>query len=172
MKIAAAVAAADKNLETNPMKIIPATREHVPEIVAMLVEFADFEKLSQYCEVTEERLSNALFGETKTAEALVVTDGRTLAGYAVFYPSFSTFRGQSGFYLEDLYIRSDFRGLGLGEKMLGEIARIGRERGYERIDFTVLDWNEAAMTFYRKLGAVSDESDIHFKFTDDAFRKL
>ncbi len=154
------------------MKIITATLEHVPGILTMLREFAEFEKLSEYYEVTEERLSNALFGDFKTAEALVVTDGRTLAGYAVFYPSFSTFRGQSGFYLEDLYIRSNFRGRRLGEKMLGEIARIGRERGYERIDFTVLDWNEAAMKFYRKLGAVSDESDIHFKFTDDAFRKL
>ena len=154
------------------MKIRLATREDIPEILTMLRAFAEFEDLGQFCEVSEYRLQAALFGDTKVAEALVAVVGDAFAGYAIFYPNFSTFRGQCGFYLEDLYVRDEFRGTGLGEKMLSEIARIGRERGYERIDFSVLDWNERAMKFYRRLGAVSDESEVRFKFTDEAFKAL
>ncbi len=154
------------------MNILQAREEHVPAIVEMLREFAEFEKLDKFFEVTDERLSSALFGETKIAEALVAIDGDNFAGYAIFYPSFASFRGQRGFYLEDIYVRKEFRGHGLGEKMLSEIARIARERGYERIDFAVLDWNEAAMRFYRNRGAVCDADDLHFKFTDEAFENL
>ncbi|HNU07934.1 MAG TPA: GNAT family N-acetyltransferase [Pyrinomonadaceae bacterium] len=154
------------------MNILEAKKEHVSAIVEMLREFAEFEKLDKFFEVTEQRLSTALFGETKVAEALVAMDGDKFAGYAIFYPSFASFRGQRGFYLEDIYVRKEFRGHGLGEKMLSEIARIARERGFERIDFAVLDWNEGAMRFYRKRGAVCDADDLHFKFTDDAFNRL
>jgi ribosomal protein S18 acetylase RimI-like enzyme len=153
------------------MKIIPACPDHIPAIIEMMREFAEFESLEKYFEVTEDRLAAALFGETKVAEAIIASTGETLGGYALFYPNFASFRGQRGFYLEDIYIRSEFRGFGLGEKMLGEIARIARNRGYERIDFTVLEWNEAAIGFYRKLGAVHDPDDLHFKFTDEAFRR-
>ncbi|MBK8809206.1 MAG: GNAT family N-acetyltransferase [Acidobacteria bacterium] len=154
------------------MKIIAANEDHVPAIVGMMREFAIFEKLEQFFEITEDRLRIALFGETKIAEALVAFDGDTPAAYAVFYPNFATFRGQRGFYLEDVYIREAYRGQRLGERILREIARLGRERGYERIDFHVLNWNEPAIGFYKKLGANDDPEDLHFKFTDQAFEAL
>lgn len=154
------------------MNILSAKIEHIPAILGLLREFAEFEKLERYFEVDEERLAAALFGVGRVAEALIGIDGDEPAGYAVYYPNFATFRGQRGFYLEDLYVRTKFRGRGLGGKLLGEIARIGRARGYDRIDFNVLDWNEAAIGFYKRLGAVHDPEDLHFKFTDKAFLEL
>jgi ribosomal protein S18 acetylase RimI-like enzyme len=154
------------------MEIIAATEVHIPEIMALMREFAILEKLEQYFEVTEDRLRAALFGDTTVAEALVAVERGTLAGYAVFYPNFATFRGQRGFYLEDIYVREEHRGQRLGERILGEIARIGRARGFERIDFHVLDRNERAISFYKKLGAQHDPDDLHFKFTDEAFKSL
>ena len=106
------------------------------------------------------------------AEGLIAFDGEQAIGYAIFYPNFATFRGQRGLYLEDIYIRDTYRGKGVGEAMLREIARFAAERGYERLDLLVLDWNTPAVNFYKKLGAVRDDDERHFKFTDDAFKKL
>ena len=155
----------------NP-EIRTATEADTPQILSLLKEFAEFEKLSQFCEVTAERLHAGIFAEDSVAEAIVAAIGETVIAYAVFYPNFSTFRGQKGLYLEDLYISPDGRGKNLGENMLKYIARLGRSRGFERIDFQVLNWNSAAIGFYKKLGAVVDETESHFKFTDDAFKKL
>ncbi|CAN5274756.1 GNAT family N-acetyltransferase [soil metagenome] len=149
-----------------------AELENIPQIIALLREFAEYENLLDFCEVTEERLKIALFGEMKVAEAIVAFDDETPIGYAVFYPNFATFRGQRGFYLEDIYITKDFRGKGVGEMMLKYIAKLGKERGFERIDFQVLDWNTSAVEFYKKLGAIRDDEERHFKFTDEAFIKL
>lgn len=149
-----------------------AELENIPPIIALLREFAEYENLLDFCEVTEERLKIALFGETKVAEAIVAFDGETAIGYAVFYPNFATFRGQRGFYLEDIYITKMARGRGVGEMMLKYIAKLGKECGFERIDFQVLEWNTPAVEFYKKLGAVRDDEERHFKFTDAAFEKL
>ena len=149
-----------------------AKPENVAQILFLLREFAEYENLSDYCEVTAERLQIALFGETKVAEAIVAFDGKTVVAYAIFFPHFATFRGQRGFYLEDIYITKDFRGQGLGEMMLKYIAKIGKSRGFERIDFQVLAWNTAAIGFYEKLGAERNDEERHFKFADEAFRKL
>ena len=146
--------------------------EDISHIIALLREFAAYENLLDFVEITEERLNIALFGEGKTAEAIVAFDGATAIGYAIFYPNFSTFRGQRGFYLEDIYIKKSFRQKGIGEMMLKHIAKLAKSRGFERIDFLVLDWNTPAVNFYKKLGAVRDEEERHFKFTDEAFQKL
>jgi len=102
---------------------------------------------------------------------VALVDGKGV-GYAFFFPNFASFRGQRGFYLEDIYIAESYRGKGVGEAMLRELARLAASRGYERIDFVVLDWNTSAIEFYKKLGAEMDRSERHFKFTDDAFRSL
>ena len=154
------------------IKIKKAELENVPQIIALLREFAEYENLLDYVEITEDRLKIALFGEGKTAEAIVAFDGETPIGYAVFYPSFSTFRGQRGFYLEDIYITKSYRKQGVGEMILKFIANLAKSRGFERIDFLVLEWNSPAVEFYKKLGAVRDEEERHFKFTDEAFQKL
>ena len=142
------------------------------DIISLICEFAAFENISEYCTVTKERLDTALFGDNAIVEGLIAFDGQKPIGYALFYPNFSSFRGQPGLYLEDIYINNKYRGIGLGESMIKEIARTAASRGFERIDFMVLDWNTPAVKFYKKLGAVRDDEERHFKFTDDAFMKL
>ena len=141
-------------------------------VIAMMREFAVYEDLEQYCDVTRERLSIAMFGKTAFVEGLVAASAAGFAAYAFFFPSFSSFRGQRGLYLEDLFIREQYRGTGLGEQMLRAIARSAAERGFERIDFLVLDWNATAIRFYKRLGAIMDTDERHFKFTDEAFARL
>ena len=139
----------------------------------MIREFAAFENLSEFCEVTAESLTDALFGANACVEGLLAFSGDESAiGYALFYENYASFRGQRGFYLEDLYVKPAFRGRKIGEAFLKRIAEIAASRNFRRIDFLVLDWNEPAIKFYGKLGAVRDESERHFKFTDEAFEKL
>src|SRR5215203_4518791 len=155
------------------IRIEKAAPENIPQIIALMREFAEYEKLLEFFEVTEERLRTALFGDEKVADAIVAfdADGTALA-YAVFFPNFATFRGQRGIYLEDIFITERARGRGLGEMMLRYIAKIAGERGFERIDFQVLKWNTPAIEFYERLGAHRDDEERHFKFTDEAFQKL
>ncbi len=154
----------------------PSIRKIRPEdlenVVSMLREFAEFEKLSEYCTATEERFHTAMFGDKAVVEGLLAFDGETTVGYALFYPNFSSFRAQQGMHLEDLYIDGNYRGCGIGEALLKEIAQIATSRGYERIDFFVLDWNTSALKFYKKLGAESNDAETHFKFSDEAFARL
>jgi GNAT superfamily N-acetyltransferase len=154
------------------LQIKKAAEENIPQIIALLHEFAEYENLLNACEITEERLSVALFGEGKVAEALLAFEDNVPIAYAIFYPNFSTFRGQRGFYLEDIFVKKEFRGRGVGEAMIKSLAREAKERGFERIDFLVLDWNTSAVKFYEKLGAARDAEERHFKFTDEAFQKL
>ncbi len=156
-------------MDTEIRRLDPAD---IPDVVALIREFADFEQLSKYCEVTEERLREALFGDDAVVEGLVALDRERIVGYALFFPNFSSFRGQRGFYLDDIYVAADYRGQRVGEAMLRRIAGIAASRGFERIDLMVLDWNKKAADFYDKLGAVRDDDERHFKFTDDAFRRL
>jgi GNAT superfamily N-acetyltransferase len=147
-------------------------KSDVNAVLSLLREFAEYENLTQFLEVTEERIETAFFADGSTVEGLVATvDGETV-GYAFFFPSFASFRGQRGFYLEDIYVTESERSKGVGEAMLRELARIAKARGYERIDFVVLDWNTTAIRFYKKLGAEMDDSERHFKFTDGAFQIL
>lgn len=146
--------------------------QDVPAVIELIREFAAFEDLTDFCEVTEERLGAAIFGEEAVAEGLIARDSGTPIGYAIYYPNFASFRGQRGLYLEDIYINEKYRGQGVGEAMIREVARIGASRGFERLDFLVLDWNTPALKFYERLGAVRDDDERHFKFTDRAFRTL
>lgn len=154
------------------IRIETAVAENIPQIIAMMREFAGYENLLDYVEVTEERLRVALFGDGKVAEAVLAFEDDAPIGYAVFYPSFATFRGQRGLYLEDIFIRQEYRGRGVGETILKYLAKAAKKRGFERIDFMVLEWNTPAIKFYGKLGANRDEEERHFKFTDEAFQKL
>ena len=149
-----------------------ASEENIPQIIVLMREFAEYEKLLDSFEVTEERLKTALFGDGKVADAILAFDGDAAIAYAVFFPYLATFRGQRGFYLEDIFITKQARGRGVGEQMLKYIAKLGKARGFERIDFQVLKWNTPAINFYEKLGAVRDDEERHFKFTDEAFQRL
>ena len=156
----------------DPMELRSAAEGDVPEIIRMMRDFARFEELEEYFEATNEALRDVLFGAQAYVEALIAEEAGTHAGYALFYPNYTTFRGQKGFYLEDLYIAPEFRGRGLGEAFLREIARRGSKRGFKRIDLQVLDWNAPAIGFYQRLGADRDDAERHFKFTDEAFARL
>jgi GNAT superfamily N-acetyltransferase len=144
----------------------------VVRVMSLMREFAEFEKLGEYCTVTEERLNAVIFGDNAFVEGLIALDYEKPIAYALFYPSFSTFRGERGLFLEDIYVSDEYRRHNLGEKMLREIARIAKQSGCERIDFHVLDWNSPAVNFYLKHGAERNDDDRHFKFAGDAFERL
>lgn len=153
-------------------QIEPAKEKDIPQIIEMIREFAAFEKLSEFCEVTKESLTDAMFGENPCVEGLVAFADEKPIGYALFYENFASFRGQRGFYLEDLYVKPEFRKWKIGAAFLKRLAQIAKTRNFERIDFLVLDWNEPAIKFYEKLGAKPDESERHFRFVGKAFEEL
>ncbi|MCO5142531.1 MAG: GNAT family N-acetyltransferase [Oligoflexia bacterium] len=135
--------------------IRPAAKEDVPAILGFIRELAIFEKLEHELIATEEILENSLFGkQKKVADVLIAEWAEKKVGYALFFYSFSTFLGVPGIYLEDLYVQPNYRSKGIGFSLLREIARIAEKEGYGRVEWSVLDWNERALSFYRKLNAV------------------
>jgi ribosomal protein S18 acetylase RimI-like enzyme len=130
-----------------------ATGEDVDLILELIQALADFENLGDQVEATREQLVQSLFGERPVAEVILIFEGAASAGFAVFHPNFSTFLGKPGLHLEDLYIRPEFRGRGHGRALLQHLAQLAVERGYGRFEWTVLEWNELAIGFYRRQGA-------------------
>ena len=134
--------------------IRPATEADAPLILALIRELAEFERLLPEVTATEELLRAQLFGPRPAAEVLLGFEANgTPMGFALFFQNFSTFLALPGIYLEDLYVRPDKRGRGLGRALLTRLARLAVERGCGRLEWSVLDWNENAIGFYRKLGA-------------------
>jgi GNAT superfamily N-acetyltransferase len=133
--------------------IRPAEERDVPTILSLIRELAVYEKLEREAVATEQDLRAALFGPTPRAEVLMGTLGGKDVGFALFFHSFSTFLGKPGIYLEDLYVRPSERGSGVGKALLARLARLAVDRGCGRLEWSVLDWNEPAIGFYRKLGA-------------------
>lgn len=133
--------------------IRPAAPDDVPLILRFIRELADYERLLHEVVATDDRLRETLFGARPAAEVVIAEgDGEPL-GFALFFHSYSTFLAQPGLYLEDLYVRPEARGRGVGRALLAHLARLARERGCGRLEWWVLDWNEAALRFYRSLGA-------------------
>jgi GNAT superfamily N-acetyltransferase len=135
------------------MVIRDARRDDVPLLLEMFAELADYEHLGAIFVATEERLEQALFSERAVAEALIAERGREAAGYAVYFPTFSSFLASSGIWLEDLFVRPPHRRFGVGRALLSAVAARTRERGGERLEWAALDWNELALGFYRGIGA-------------------
>jgi len=133
--------------------INPATESDVPILLAMIRELAEFERLAHELEVTTDALRAALFGERPMAAALLARVDGFPAGYAVYYHTFSTFVGRPGIFLDDVYVRPEFRKRGIGRALLEAVAKIGMEIGGERFEWIALRWNENAFRFYRSLGA-------------------
>lgn len=131
----------------------PAVPSDVPLVLQFIRELAVYEKLAHEVVATEASLRDALFGERRVAEVIfAMVDGRE-EGFALFFHNFSTFVGRPGLYLEDIYVRPEMRGRGVGRFLFGELARIARERNCGRMEWAVLDWNEPAIRFYKNLGA-------------------
>ena len=131
----------------------PARREDLGAIHAMIRELAAYEKLSHLCVSTEADLDAALFGPRPACEVLVARKAGKPAAFALYFHSFSTFLGRRGLWLEDLYVRPEFRRQGCAHALLRTLAGIARERGCGRFEWAVLDWNAPAIEFYRTLGA-------------------
>ncbi len=141
-----------------PFTINFAAESDVPALLGMIRELAEFERLAHELEVTADSLRAALFGGRPVAAALLAREDGFPAGYAVYYHTFSTFVGRPGVFLDDLYVRPEFRKRGLGRALLEAVAKIGMELGGGRFEWIALRWNENAFRFYRSLGAkVMDE---------------
>ncbi len=137
-----------------PIQIRAAAPADVPEIVALIRALAEYEKAAPGAlTLTDELLHNSLFGPNPAVEALIAEWGDQMAGYALFFHNFSSWRGQRGLFLEDLFVRPELRGRGIGKALFAELRRIARERDCARMEWIVLDWNQTAIAFYRSLGA-------------------
>jgi GNAT superfamily N-acetyltransferase len=141
-------------------------------IFALMFELAEFEKLTHLFVATEDGLRDALFGPRPSIEALVVESAGRLVGYALFFHNYSSFVGKRGLYLEDVYVQPAQRGSGLGTAILQRLAALAVERQCGRFEWTVLDWNQPAITFYEKMGATVLPDWRVVRVTGDALERL
>jgi GNAT superfamily N-acetyltransferase len=153
-------------------RVREASEGDVPLILTFIRELAEYERLSHEVVATEEGLRESLFGEHRYAEVLIAEHDGEAAGFALFFHNFSTFLGRAGIYLEDLYVRPEFRGSGIGRQLLVRLAQLAVERGCGRLEWSVLDWNEPSIGFYRRLGAVAMDDWTVYRVSGDALRKL
>ncbi|MFB8408787.1 MULTISPECIES: GNAT family N-acetyltransferase [Streptomyces] len=146
----------------------------IPALHAMIRDLAAYEKALDEVRVTEEQLHTALFGPRPAAFAHLAEDDTTgePVGFALWFLNFSTWRGVHGIYLEDLYVRPEARGGGHGKALLRELARTCVERGYQRLEWSVLDWNEPSIRFYESLGARPQDEWTVYRLTDGALAEL
>ncbi|WP_328748380.1 GNAT family N-acetyltransferase [Streptomyces sp. NBC_00285] len=152
--------------------IRPATPADIPVIHTLIRELADYEKSLTEVRATEEQLHQALFGEHPAAHAHVATDSTdSVIGYAIWFLTFSTWRGVHGIHLEDVYVRPGARGTGHGKALLTELARICVERGYQRLEWAVLNWNTPAINFYESLDAHPQSDWTAYRLTDEALAR-
>lgn len=138
---------------SEPLSIRQATRADAPLIADFIRSLAEFERLSHEVEATPERLEATLFADPPTAYCVLAFAGAQPAGFAVFFFNYSTFLAKPGLYLEDLFVKPDFRGRGAGRALLLHLAGIARDRGCGRMEWAVLDWNSPAIGFYQSIGA-------------------
>ena len=153
-------------------EIRSARVEDVPIILQLIRDLATYERAPNDVTATEEQLVQVLFEARPSAEVLLAFEQDTAVGFAVFFHNFSTWLGRPGLYLEDLFVKPEMRGKGYGRALLVRLAKIARERGCGRMEWAVLDWNDPAIQFYRKLGAKSMDEWTVFRLTDDGIVKL
>ena len=154
------------------LEIRAAMADDVPLILGFVRELAEYERLSDQVTATEDALRATLFGERPAAEVLIARRDGEPAGFALYFQNYSTFVAKPGIYLEDLYVKPAQRGHGIGRALLTRIAALAVERGCGRFEWAVLDWNEPAIGFYRKLGARPLDDWTVFRLSGDALRNL
>ena len=152
--------------------IRPAVREDAGQMLTFIRELAEYEQLAHEVVADEAGLAARLFGERPYAEALIAEVDGVPAGFALFFHNCSTFLGTPGLYLEDLFVRPQYRGLGLGKRLMVRLAQIAVERDCGRFEWWVLDWNTPAIDFYRRLGAVGMDEWTVQRVTGDALKAL
>ena len=150
------------------MTVRPVRPDDVPAVVGLVRELAEYEQALHEARMTEEQLSAALFGDSPALFGHVAVADGAVVGMALWFLNFSTWRGTHGVYLEDLYVQPQHRGSGLGRELLRTLADLCVQRGYDRLEWSVLDWNTPSIEFYESAGAVPMEEWTVFRLTDDA----
>jgi GNAT superfamily N-acetyltransferase len=154
------------------LKIRIASEADIPLILQFIRGLAEYEKLAHEVVATEETLRTTLFGQPRVAEVLIgEADGKP-AGFALFFHNFSTFLGRPGIYLEDLFVKPEFRGRGYGRALLAHLAEIARERNCGRLEWAVLNWNTPAIDFYKSLGAKPQDQWTVYRLTGKTLEEL
>ncbi len=154
------------------IRVVEATEKDVPVILEMIQGLAEYEKLSHMVTATEDQLRATLFGARPGAEVLLAFLDGECAGFSLFFPNYSTFLAKPGIYLEDLFVKPHARGRGLGLALLTRIAQLAVQRGCGRVEWSVLDWNEPSIGFYKKLGAAPMDEWTTFRLTGPALLAL
>lgn len=154
------------------LDIGPARESDVATVLALIRQLAQYERLSDEVVATEEDLRHALFGPRPSAEVLLARLSGEPVGFALFFHNFSTFLGRHGLYLEDVYVRPEHRGRGVGRMLLQSVAKLAVDRGCGRMEWAVLDWNEPAIRFYRDLGALPMSDWTVFRLAGDALARV
>ena len=159
-------------MKTRNFTIRSATIADVPIILELIRALATYERAPNEVTATKEQLVDVLFGEKPAAEVLLAFEAGAPVGFAVYFYNFSTWLGRPGLYLEDLFVRPEDRGKGYGRALLVHLAKIAHDRGCGRMEWAVLDWNQPAIDFYRKLGARPLDDWTVFRLTRDGIARL
>jgi len=154
------------------LEIREANESDVPQIQKFIRDLANYEKLEHLVVATEAQLRETLFGSSPYAEVIIAEEDGAPAGFALFFHNYSTFLAQPGIYLEDLFVKPEYRGRGYGKALLARLAQIARERNCGRIEWAVLDWNEPSIAFYKSLGARRMDEWHTFRLTGDELESL
>jgi GNAT superfamily N-acetyltransferase len=149
-------------------RVREARETDLDRIRQLIIDLASYERAAQEVKTTTEQLRIALFGPQPAAYALVAESGEEVVGFALYFRSFSTWEGVHGLYLEDLYVMPEYRGSGLGKALLTCLAGLAVELGYARLEWAVLDWNQPAIDFYRRLGAVAMDEWTVYRLSGEA----
>ena len=162
----------EKYSGSGPLTIRETTVDDIPLILEFVRALAAYERLTHEIQATEETLRESLFGSRPAAEVVLAFHDDQPVGFAVFFQNFSTFVGKPGLYLEDLFIKPEFRNRGYGKILFRHVARIANQRGAGRFEWAALDWNEPATAFYKKLGARPLDDWTVFRLTGEPLRKF
>ena len=154
------------------LQILPATEPDVPLILELILALAEYEKLAHCVTATEHRVRETLFGANPAAQVVLARYDDECAGFAVFFQTYSTFLAQPGIYLEDLYVKPHLRGKGIGLALLNHLAGIAAARNCGRLEWGVLNWNEPAIGFYKKLGAVAMDEWTKYRLSGEPLAEL
>jgi GNAT superfamily N-acetyltransferase len=157
---------------TAGVSIRAATRADVPVILELIQGLAEYEKLADECVATEAAISESLFGARPQAEVIIALADGMPAGFALFFSNYSTFLAKGGIYLEDLFVFPEFRGRGIGKRLLQHLAQLAVERKCGRLEWSVLDWNVDAIRFYESLGAKAMDEWTVYRVTGSALITL
>jgi len=154
------------------LRITTARESDVALILSFIRKLSEYEKLSHLVVATEDNIREHVFGPNPVAEVLLAYWDSEAVGFALYLRNFSTFLGQAGIYLEDLFVEPEHRGKGIGKALLTRLAKIAAERGYGSVEWSVLNWNTASIEFYRSLGAVPLDEWTAYRLTGEALRRL